>query len=156
MPSSPYPARVQQKLRHTAKLLELSVGTERGEQQTARALLESAVVSLAVAYRLYLRELAAELKVVEPDRIFTIEDFSDSLQQDSLLIEIRHLDWVRSLLHSEKSVLNPVLSQTVQLIPVGAMLDAKPDGALNPSQVESWRLACEELVTRQRATRLEY
>jgi len=160
--NNPYIQRVYQKLAHARALLVLAKAcnsTIPGRQQ-AEALVQGALLHLAVAYRFYLRELASRYGMARPDAIVELEGLRQSLRQTDKsapeVVELEHLEatdaWLGAVLSAELEALNPsVVESTVQqagLIAVSSRV-VQP---LSYDAVALWCQSLSELSERQRAS----
>lgn len=153
--SNPYYPRVQQKLVHCRLLLQhLSAETE-AERQLKEALLQGAVVHLAAAARLYLREVGHYLSVKSPERIFHVRDLADLVADVTVVEELQAQDWLPSVFAAERDVLNPPVESAAgpQLI---AMSTARNAGELTPERVEELLATLTRLAEQQRMLFDEY
>lgn len=153
--SNPYQARVQQKMAHCRLLLQLITGGVAVEREHELAIVQGACIHLAIAYRLYLRELGARLNVPSLDQVYSLADLERaSSGSDHGLAELRAQVWLDTLLEVERDLLNPrVDASAPQLIAVDS---PRAVGALTLEVAELWFNRLEGLVERQRQSFLEY
>lgn len=153
--TNPYRPRVQQKLAHCRLLLQRLDTDNELERQVNEALLQSAAVHLAVAARLYLRELGHYLSVRNSERIFQLSDLVDLAGEVTLVAELQEQQWLPLLFAAERDVLNPPLESVtgVQMI---AMSAASETVELSPAGVEGWLAALSQLAEQQRVLFAEY
>lgn len=156
--SNPYQPKVQQKLSHcrmTIQWLEASSGLGRQEEE---ALLQGALVHLAIACRLYLRELGHSLSVQNPERIFQVLDLLDAAPVGAGVEELKAQGWVAPLFAAEREILNPTVHGSAGS-PGPHIIAA--DTAVGASEVTIERVKLfmnelSQLVERQRLTFEEY
>ncbi|MYM62123.1 DUF6586 family protein [Pseudomaricurvus sp. HS19] len=157
--TNPYITRVQQKLAHSSYLLDQARQVRDDQPQAQRALLESSALALAIAARLYLRELGHLLAEREPERIYNLADFTSSNQHNGLLQELAQSSWLSALLRMESKILSP---QVATGVPAGLIAGSETSsitGAyddLTASLVGQWLAGLREHSERQRASQLEY
>ncbi|WP_439134164.1 hypothetical protein [Pseudomaricurvus sp.] len=153
--SNPYQSRVQQKLSHcrmTVQWLETASNIGRQEEE---ALLQGALIHLAVACRLYLRELGHNLAVKSPERIFQVWDLVDACPEGAGVEELKSQEWIAPLFMAERHVLNPSVSaSSPQLIAMDA--SAAQTEELSLERVKRYLTALSGLVERQRQSFEEY
>lgn len=156
--SNPFQPKVQQKLSHCRMSLQWLEASERVGRQEEEALLQGALVHLAIACRLYLRELAYNLSVTTPERIFQVLDLVDAAPAGAGVEELRGQEWIASLFAAEREILNP----TVQgpSVSTGPHIIAA-DRAVGTSEVTIERVKqflneLSQLVERQRLSFEEY
>ena len=157
--ANPYLVRVQQKLAHCSYLLNLAIKVPADEPQAQRALLESSVVALAVAVRLYLRELAHLLGERDPERIYTLADFTSQNLNNGLLQELAQSDWLSRVLRMESRLLNPQLAGSalpglIAVSETSSITDTYDEPSVE--LVGRWLSCLREQAERQRASQLEY
>ncbi len=157
--TNPYIARVQQKLAHCRYLLEQARQVRDDQPQAQRALLESSVLALAIAARLYLRELGHLLAEREPERIYNLADFASYNQQNGILQELSHSAWLQAVLRTESKILSPQVVTGTPAALIAGGESPSITGAydnLTVSLVEEWQSGLREHAERQRASQLEY
>lgn len=149
--SNPYLSRVQQKLAHCRLTLELCRSDTPAQQQ--QALVEAALLHLAVALRLYVRELGHYRDLPMPERLYGVDDLLAQTAGGVAVDELAERDFVASIEAAEKRVLNPQVAG-VKMIAASSKSVTVTD--LAPAQVKCWLEAFEELAERQRQSFLEY
>ncbi len=150
MSSNPYFSRVQQKLSHSRLLLELCRSATQAQEQ--QALVESCLLNLAVALRLYFRELGHNLGFPMPERLFTVEDLMADISDGVGVEELSSQEFIGTILAAEKAVLNPSVGAG-QMIGASAVFSPSD---LDRPLLQGWLLSVEELIERQRQSFLEY
>lgn len=153
--SNPYHPRVQQKLAHCRLLLQRVQTQDATERQLREALLQGAAVHLAVAARLYLREVGHYLSVKTPERIFQVSDLADLAEDATVVEELQEQAWLPSLFAAEKDVLNPQLAGVTgpQLI---AMSSANATEELTAERLQSFLDALSRMAEQHRLLFAEY
>ena len=159
--SNPYQTRVQQKVAHCRLLMQALADNVAVEPQAYEALLQSAVVHLAVALRLYLREVAHQLSVKNPERIFQLDDLIEQTSEAAGVEELQEQPWLPILVAAERKVLNPelALGPTTPLLSsqrIAVNAAANSTTTLTADEVQSLLAAFIELVERQRLGFAEY
>lgn len=151
--SNPYYPRVQQKLAH-ARLLSQRTQLE-SDRQMKEALMQGALVHLAAAARLYLREVAHYLSIKSPERIFQVGDLQDLADDTTVVAELKEQDWLPSLFAAERDVLNPRVESAAgpQLI---AGSGANESVEVTPERMQGFLVALTRLVEQQRLLFAEY
>lgn len=163
--SNPYQARVLQKLSHCRLLMQQLTQWDQFDRQGQEALMQGAVVHLATACRLYLREIAYALNVVQAEAIFTPADLVNAAPKGLGVAEIATQDWITELLAAERGILNPPLVphrdkvgrdevSSPQIIAVDSV--AQPLGEVTGEILHRWCKAFEALSERQRESFVEY
>ena len=132
--------------------MALAACRESSAKQLREANLQAAVLHLAIACRLYLRELAHYLQVPMPERIYTPQDLVEMSGQGAGTEEIAAKPAVISLLAAEQSLLNPLVGSPQVIVGSGTV---EPE-SLDLMGVDSWRGELIELIERQRQSFLEY
>ncbi len=150
MSSNPYFSRVQQKLSHSRLLLELCQSSTQTQEQ--QALLESCLLNLAIALRLYFRELGHNLGFPMPERLFTVEDLMAGIREGMGVEELSSQEFIGRILAAEKALLNPSVGAG-QMIGAAEVFSASQ---LDRQLLQQWSLSVEELIERQRQSFLEY
>lgn len=153
--SNPYHSRVQQKLSHCRMALQWLASSDGLGRQGEEALLQGALVHVAVACRLYLREVGYALSVKNPERIFQVQDLVDVVPNGAGVEELRGQAWVTSLFAAERDVLNPPLATSaLQLIAADTAVTQGVE--LTLERLRYFLTALSELVDRQRQSFEEY
>ncbi len=149
--SNPYLSRVQQKLAHCRLTLELhSTGASIQQQQ---ALIEAALLHLAVALRLYVREVGHYRDLPMPDRLYSVDDLLTETAGGVAVDELAAREFVASIEAAEKSVLNPAVGGVKM---IAASINSVTVTDLDLAQVKHWLQDFETLAERQRQSFLEY
>lgn len=148
--SNPYLSRVQQKMTHSSMALEAC--RHSSATQLREANLQAAVLHLAIACRLYLREVAHSLQVPMPERIYTPQDLVDMSGGGIGTEELVSRSFIASLFATEQSLLNPSVGAPQVIAGAGSagMESLELEG------IESWQTELVELIERQRQSFLEY
>jgi len=149
--SNPYLSRVQQKLAHCRLTLEL-YSTDAPIQQQ-KALIEAALVHLAVALRLYVREVGHYRDLPMPDRLYNVDDLLTQTAGGVAVDELAEREFVASIEAAEKSVLNPAVGGVKM---IAASINSVTVTDLDLAQVKHWLQDFETLAERQRQSFLEY
>ncbi len=131
-------------------LLDLCAATSGG--QSRQALVESALLHLAVALRLYIRELGHNRAVTLPERLYRVEDLKLETDGGVCVDELAEKAFVAAIESAERYVLSPAVG-AVQLINSSSR-DETSD--LDCQVVQRWLSSLQELVERQRQSFLEY
>lgn len=162
---NPYQPKVHQKLAHARLLLAMAqdCGSDLIDRQKSEALLSAAVMSLGVAFTLYLKELAANHQLPGVEQIHTLEQLQYALgtagSADNAVTELGqllHSGWLDELLTAVRQAQYPTpagpLQGSVQMINVA------PAAEFSVSQ--EWLADClaafEQTADRQRHSNLEY
>ncbi|MGH1373745.1 MAG: hypothetical protein ACRBBW_17015 [Cellvibrionaceae bacterium] len=148
--SNPYLPRVQQKLAHCRMTLELCQNAT--ESQSLQAMVEAALVHLAVGLRLYIRELAHYRGVPLPERLYRLEDLCAATDGGICVDELAEKEFVAAIESAEKNVLSPAVGSAVLIGSAGNIQASDLDRKL----LQSWLSSMQELVERQRQSFLEY
>jgi len=149
--SNPYLSRVQQKLAHCRLTLEL-YSTDAPIQQQ-KALIEAALVHLAVALRLYVREVGHYRDLPMPDRLYNVDDLLTQTAGGVAVDELAEREFVASIEAAEKSVLNPAVGGVKM---IAASINSVTVTDLDLAKVKHWLQDFETLAERQRQSFLEY
>jgi len=149
--SNPYLSRVQQKLAHCRLTLEL-YSTDAPIQQQ-KALIEAALLHLAVALRLYVREVGHYRDLPMPDRLYNVDDLLTQTAGGVAVDELAEREFVASIEAAEKSVLNPAVGGVKM---IAASINSVTVTDLDLAQVKHWLQDFETLAERQRQSFLEY
>lgn len=124
------------------------------QRQAREALVQGAALHLAVAARLYLKELATYLQHPEAARI------DDPQQLDSLPIaagvaaELRSQTWIRQLLDAERLLLNPggaEMQNKLSLIASDIANAPRPGTPPTATELRQWLSAFHKLAESHRA-----
>lgn len=163
--NNPYIQRVYQKLAHSRGLLSIAndCSSTIPERQKAEALVQGALIHLAIAYRFYLRELASRYGMSSPDAIVGLEGLRQSLfQAGKCAPEVDELEglespdgWLGGLLAAELEVLDPPVTD----LAIAAGLIAVSSSAAQPLScdvVVQWCQNLSDLSERQRASGEEF
>ena len=150
--ANPYQAKVQQKLVHCRLLLDLL--DEQGiERQLREALLQGATLHLAIAARLYLRELATYLQYPNAESIADSQQLKNIPLGAGVASELESERWLGELFSVEQCLLDP--DMRVKRATRGVIAsDSAPAGAdiiESPTRIKEWWRALNRLAERQRA-----
>ncbi len=148
--SNPYQSRVQQKLAHSQMMLDLCKTTT--ESQSLQALVEGALLHLAVGVRLYVRELGHYRGIPMPERLYCVEDLQAETGGGVCVDELAEKEFVAMIESAEKNVLSPAVGLG-QLIGSSRNIQSSD---LDRKVLQGWLASLQELVERQRQSFLEY
>ncbi len=169
--TNPYQARVQQKRAHCRMMLRWVEQHSEVARQEREALLQGALIHLAVACRLYLREIANRLALKQVDAIFSVPELLQALPAGESIhesvSELQSQIWLSEIFAAERKLLNPlppidtpasvVSSQASGLIAVdsGPLTNREPEG-LELRDLHRWFTEFEDLVERHRQVYQEF
>lgn len=122
------------------------------ESQVLQAAVEAALIHLAVALRLYIRELGHYRGVSVPERLYSVQDLNTETDGGVCVDELAEKEFISSIESAEKNVLNPAVGNGL-LIGSANSLQASD---LDRKVLQSWLSSLQELVERQRQSFLEY
>ena len=162
---NPFQPKVHQKLAHTRLLLAMTqeCGADLMDRQKSEALLSAAVMSLGVAFTLYLKELAANHQLSGVEQIHTFEQLQYALtaagKVETAVAELDALmadGWVGELQLAVHQAQYPAPAAPLQ----GSVQMINAVSAPEFSATEAWLLssltAFEQMTDRQRHSNLEY
>ena len=150
--SNPYQASVQQKLAHGRLMLDL-LQRNGLERQAREALLQGAVLHLAIAYRQFLRELASYFQYSNPEQIHDLGQLESVSLAAGVVSELRALGWLSDLIAADSQLLAPLPpAKGVEKALIASDLRRENgNNTLSPSQVQAWCNSLTGLIDRQRA-----
>ena len=107
---------------------------------------------LAIALRLYVRELGHYRGVAMPERLYSVQDLNAETSGGVCVDELAEKEFIASIEAAEKNVVNPQVGHGL-LIAGANSLQASD---LDRKVLQSWLSSLQELVERQRQSFLEY
>lgn len=163
MMNNPYTQRVYQKLSHTRQMLDLlNAGESLSQRQQNEALLQAGVLHLSLAFRCYLRELAAHYQHPRPDTVMGLKGVTSEDFMQPEVAELQRLhdegQWLAELLLVVDEVENPGSNDNTRGVQQHNLIAVSR--TVVPNLDEAWLRgvvsAFEDCVERQRGRLQEY